>query len=366
MKTIRVNLGKRSYAVKIGFGIIKDLGRQIRRLDLGTHAFIITNNPIKNLLAPYIIRPLEQSAIQYKFVCVGDSEKSKSLETFQSTLQKLANFELKRRVFIIAFGGGVVGDLSGFIAAVYKRGIPYIQIPTSLLACVDSAIGGKTAVDLKYGKNLIGAFYQPRLVIEELSFLKTLNRRQVRSGLAEIIKYAIIRDKILFEYLRQNYRRIIRLEKRPLEYVISRCVQIKSAIVGLDEFENKGLRSALNFGHTLGHAIEAAGLYKKYTHGEAISLGMVLAANISRKLKLIDSNTQKSIEGLLKSSGLPIRLRGLASEAIIRAHYRDKKFKGAINRFMLIKNIGKTLAKESIPLGIIRESISEKSIPHKI
>lgn len=361
MKTIEVNLGKRSYRIKAGFGVIKNLGRDISRLNLGTDAFIITNNRIRQKYGGSLAKPLEESGINFIFKTVADSEKSKSLESCLRITRELARFDRKRKVFVIAFGGGVIGDLSGFISAIYKRGVPYIQIPTTLLACVDSSIGGKTGVDLDSGKNLVGAFYQPGFVLSELTFLKSLSPRQVRAGLAEVIKYAIIKDKSLFEYLEKNYPKIIGLQRRALEFVVNRCAQIKAGIIQRDERERKGIRTILNFGHTLGHAIEAAGNYQKYNHGESVALGMVLAAQISGELGLAKESARCRIENLIKSAGLPVFIKGLSLKKIIDAYYRDKKFLGKVNRLVLIRDIGKTIIRQNVPLGIIKDSLSSRS-----
>ena len=359
MKKVQVKLDKRGYSIIIGFNVIKNLGQYIRYLDLGTDAYIITFASIKRKYAKVILKPLRDYGINSTFNIVADTEKSKSLNGSYRIIQNLAQFDRKRRVLVLAFGGGVVGDLSGFIASIYKRGIPYIQIPTTLLACVDSSIGGKTGVDLKIGKNLVGAFYQPKLVISELSFLKSLNLRQVRAGLAEIIKYAIIKDKNLFVYLEKNYHRILKLEKPALKYVVGCCAQIKTRIIEQDEREEKGIRTILNFGHTLGHAIEAAAAYQKYNHGEAVALGMILASRISKKIKLIDQTTLSRIENLIKSTGLPIFIKGVSLDKILTSYYHDKKFIGGLNRFVLLKEIGKTIIRQNLPLEIIKNSLIE-------
>ena len=299
MKIIEVKLAKRSYQIIIGFAAIKNLARFIRRLDLGNAAYIVTNSLIKKRYGQTILSSLDNYGKNCAFNIIADSERSKSLSTGSEIIRDLARFDQNRRVFVVAFGGGVVGDLAGFIASIYKRGIPYIQIPTTLLACVDSSIGGKTGVDLKLGKNLVGAFYQPKLVLAELSFLKSLSLRQLRAGLAEVIKYAIIKDKKMFEYLEKRYRQILNLERPALEYIVSRCAQIKAGIIQQDERERKGIRTILNFGHTLGHAIEAAAGYQKYNHGEAIALGMLLASQISKRTKLINQATLRRIENLI-------------------------------------------------------------------
>lgn len=363
MKEIKINLAKRSYQIRIGFGVIKNLGRDIRRLNLGTDAYIITNSLIRRQHGQALLSSLHKYGIKSTFNIVADSERSKSLNTSLGIIQDLAGFDQKKRVFVIAFGGGVVGDLSGFIASVYKRGIPYIQIPTTLLACVDSSIGGKTGVDLKFGKNLVGAFYQPRLVVCELSFLESLSLRQVRTGMAEVIKYAIIKDKGFFEYLEKKYPRILDLERPALEYIVNCCAQIKARTIEQDEREEKGIRTILNFGHTLGHAIEAAAAYQKYNHGEAIALGMILASQISKRVKLINQATLKRIENLTSAVGLPVHIEGLSLKKILMAYHHDKKFIGGLNRFVLIKDIGKTIIKQNLPLSIIKDSLTGRMIP---
>lgn len=357
MKTITVKLGKRSYKLIIGFGVIKKLGSQIRRLNIGNDAYLITNPQIKKRYGRVILDSLNKYNINVTSNTIFDSEKSKSLSRANNLIESLARFDQKKKVFIIAFGGGVIGDLSGFVASIYKRGIPYIQIPTTLLACVDSSIGGKTGVDLRIGKNLVGTFYQPRLVMSELAFLKTLNGRQVRSGLAEVIKYAIIRDKLLFKYLENNYPRILNLNEEALEFIVTRCAEIKVRIIEKDEREEKGLRTILNFGHTLGHAIEAAGAYQRYNHGEAIAIGMILAVEISKRLGLIKQDILKRIEDLFGVVGLPTNIKGLSEDTILQAYYHDKKFIGGINRFVLIKDIGRTVIKQDLDLHIIKAAL---------
>jgi len=365
MKIIKVDLGQRSYKIVIGSGVIKNLGRYIKLLNIGKDAFIITNTLIKNRYGLNLVKTLDKYEISSKFCIIADSEKSKSLGSCLKVIQELARFDKKRRVFIIALGGGVVGDLSGFIASIYKRGVPYIQIPTTLLACVDSSIGGKTGVDLKIGKNLVGSFYQPRLVVAELSFLKSLNKRQIKAGLAEIIKYAIIKDKKMFEFLEKEYSQILRLENGLLEYIVYCCAQIKARIIQRDEREERGLRTILNFGHTLGHAIESAGGYRKYNHGEAIAVGMVIASQISRRLKLINQATFYRIENLLKAVGLPIFISGIPPKKILTLYHHDKKFIGNVNRFVLIKDIGRATIKQNLPLGVIRDSLAERLSPQR-
>lgn len=360
MRTIKVNLKERSYQIIIGSDIINSLPAFIKRLNIGSDAYIITNAPIKSKYGAILNKTLKKNKITAKFRLVSDTEKSKSIKTASSVIKDIAGFDQKRRIFIIALGGGVIGDLAGFIASIYKRGIAYIQIPTTLLAQVDSSIGGKTAVDLIQGKNLLGAFYQPKLVFSDVKLLKSLSLRQVRAGLAEVIKYAIIKDAILFNYLERKYKDILAGDTAGLELIVRRCSSIKARIVSQDEKEERGIRTSLNFGHTIGHAIEAAAGYKTYNHGEAIALGMLVASEMSRKLGLVKEKISQRIENLIKAIGLPTRIEKARFSQIIKAHYRDKKFIGAKNRFVLIKGIGKVKIAENIPLAIIEEAVRER------
>lgn len=359
---IKLKLGKRSYNIIAGVNIINTLGKYLLKLNIGQDAYIITNSAVKKRYGDKLKKALKNSGLSARFKVIPDSEKSKSIETAYSVIKDISRYDKKRRIFIIAFGGGVIGDVSGFIASIYKRGVPYIQVPTTLLAQVDSSIGGKTAVDLPQAKNLIGAFYQPRFVFSDIKFLSTLDKRQIRTGLAEVIKYGIIKDKQLFFYLEKNYKNILNYKPSSLEYIVGRCSRIKADIVSKDEREEKGIRTILNFGHTAGHAIEAASGYKTYNHGEAIALGMIIAADISRHLGFINGQALNKIVRLIKAVGLPAEIKKLSLPAIINAHYRDKKFMGRKNRFVLIKGIGETKIVENIPLELIRETIMKRTL----
>ncbi len=365
MQTIKINLKERSYDIVICGDMLKSIGGYIQQLNIGEAAYIITNNTIKNLYGGILDKILTASEFNLKFKTIPDSEKSKSLKTVFSIIEDLAEYSKHKRVFIIAFGGGVIGDIAGFTASIYKRGIPYIQIPTTLLAQIDSSIGGKTAVDLKQGKNLVGAFYQPKLVYSDINFLNSLPLRQLRSGLSEVIKYAIIKDPLMFKYLEENYPAILNKNKSAFDFIISRSCKIKAQIVQRDEREKKGIRTILNFGHTIGHAIETAGGYKKYTHGEAIAIGMLAASEISLIMKLINTSLLKRIEELIKKTGLPVKIDNLSIEKIINAHYLDKKFTGSENKFVLIEDIGKIRIEKNIPLKVIKEALKRRSFPGK-
>jgi 3-dehydroquinate synthase len=264
MKKIRLNLGKNSYDIIICSDKVQTLSSHLKRLNIGKDAVIVTNQAIKKLFGKKIERALVSKGFSVRFETVPDTERAKSEKECLRLLNNISRFDfLGRRVFIIALGGGVVGDLAGFTASIYKRGVPYIQVPTTLLSQVDSAIGGKTAIDLTVGKNLAGAFYQPRLVFSDTSFLKTLPKKELISGLSEVIKCAIIKSPGLFRFVEKNYTRILGCDKKSLEHIIYVCSLIKARIVEKDEKDNKGIRATLNLGHTIGHAIETSAKYTK-------------------------------------------------------------------------------------------------------
>jgi len=361
MKSIKVRLKERSYEIVIGRNILKNIPSYLKRLKPGTDAYIITNRTIKERYGRVLSKCLLGSGFGIRYKLVADSEKSKSMASVAGILKDISAYDRKKKIFIIAFGGGVIGDLSGFVASIYRRGVPFIQVPTTLLSQVDSSIGGKTAVDLAEGKNLAGTFYQPSLVLSDVALLKTLDIRQLKAGMAEVIKYAIIKDPSLFDYLKKNSAAILKRDLKRLEWVVYRSSCIKAKIVEADEKEEKSIRTVLNFGHTIGHAIEAAGDFKRYNHGEAVSLGMLAASDLSLRLKISDDKTHEKIKSLLALYGMPDRIKGLNTRRIIEAHYHDKKFKGKSNRFVLIQKIGKTKIAQNLPLDIIKEVIKERS-----
>ena len=360
MKKIELKLKERSYQIISGSQIITSSGKLLAKLNIGKDAIIITNALIKKHFGKIIEKSLKKSNFTVNFQVVPDTEKSKSMQTAFKIINSITKYDVKKKIFIIALGGGVIGDLSGFIAAVYKRGIPYIQIPTTLLGQVDSAIGGKTAIDLPHGKNLVGAFYQPYLVISDISTLKSLNKKQIKSGLAEVIKYGIIKDKKLFEYIEKNIKKLLSLKKHCLEYIIYKCSLSKSLIVQQDEKEKKGIRTILNFGHTIGHAIETAARYNSYTHGEAVAIGMVCAAEISERLKLISKKNCTRIKTLISQAGLPTTTSGIKLQDILKAHLHDKKFLTKQNRFVLPIKIGKVVIVKDIPVTIIESVLKNR------
>lgn len=359
MKKIRVNLKKRGYDIVIGSGVVASMGRFLEKAGCEGSAIIITNPAIKRSWGAKVVSVLKKNGMEASFLEIPDTEKSKSIATSLKLLNRLTSAARSKKIFIVALGGGVVGDVAGFVASIYKRGVPYIQVPTTLLAQVDSAIGGKVAIDLEAGKNLAGAFHQPRLVLSDTAFLSTLPKRQILNGLSEVIKSAAIKDPALFKFIENNLKRILRLDKTATGHIISRTSTIKARLVEKDEYDRLGIRIALNYGHTIGHAIEAAGGFsKKYMHGEAISIGMTAANFIAVRLGLLAGSVSRRITRLLESAGLPTKARGIDPKKVYEAHLHDKKFMGGKNRFVLISGIGRVKIEERIPAKLIKEAIT--------
>lgn len=358
MKTIRLHLKERSYEIAIGDGLLARSGALLKRLGLGRDAVVITNRGVRRLYGRRLEASLRKSGCTVRFELVPDSEKAKSSSTALKLISSIATYDKRRSVFIIALGGGVIGDLAGFVAATYKRGIPYVQIPTTLLAQVDSAIGGKTAIDLKIAKNLVGAFYQPRIVISDISLTETLPARQIRNGLAEIIKYGVIKDARLFDFLEKNYADILSRHKQALEFAVTRSSAIKARVVEHDEFDRTGARAVLNFGHTIGHAVEAASSYSSaYDHGESVAIGMVVACDIALRLKTIDPISAERIRSLIGRVGLPTKIKGLGLARIYAALVHDKKFVGGRPRLVIPVSIGRVKIADGVPDTVIKKAI---------
>jgi len=360
MQKIRLNLGKDSYDIIICSGEIQKFGNCLEKLKIGKDAVIVTNQHIKKIFGARAEKALVSSGFNVRFELVPDSEKAKSEKECLRLLNNISKFDsLGRRIFIVALGGGVVGDLAGFTASIYKRGVPYIQVPTTLLSQVDSAIGGKTAIDLTVGKNLAGAFYQPRLVFSDVSFLNSLPVKELTSGLSEVIKYGIIKSPGLFKFVENNSAKILKRDKKSLLRIVHECSQIKARIVEKDEKDNKNIRVILNLGHTIGHAIETSAQYSsQYSHGQAVALGMLSAIYISQRLGLSGNNLCIRVRRLFNKIGLPCILKGLDREHILSALRHDKKFIHGKTRLVLPVSIGRVIVKENIPESLIKESIA--------
>lgn len=357
MKTVNVSLKEHPYKILIGENNLQSIGAHLKKLSLGRNAVIITNPVVSKLYQKKVLLGLKKHGFTAKVFKVPDGEQSKSIQQVHRLLEAIAEYDKLKNIFIIALGGGVIGDLAGFVASVYKRGVACVQIPTTLLAQIDSAIGGKVGVDLRIGKNLVGSFYQPKIVYSDVSVLSTLSARQIRNGLAEAVKYGIIHDQDLFCFIEQHYPALINKDIKTLLNVVIRCSQIKTEVVLADEKETKGIRTILNFGHTLGHAIEAAGKYKLYHHGEAVALGMRMAAEISFQKKMLTETAAERINQLLTNVGLPRKLTKIKARDILRIMQYDKKFISGKNRFVLARGIGKVKIVEGVSLKLIKSSI---------
>jgi len=361
MKKIKLNLNSRSYFIYIGRNALNSLGGILDGLNIGSDAFVITNDKIKRLHSGKLEKVLKKSGYSVKYKMIQDSERAKAASVCIEILNKIALYDRKKRVFIIAFGGGVIGDTAGFVASVYRRGVPYIQIPTTLLSQLDSAIGGKVAIDLAVGKNLAGSFYQPRAVLSDISLLESLPFPEIRNGLAEAVKYGIIKDPALFTYLEKNYKKAFKFDPDFLARVICKCSKIKAGAVEKDERDKKDIRIMLNYGHTIGHAIESAGNYKTYVHGEAVGIGMLVEALLSYKLGLITEQNLLRIERVLENMGLPTRIKNLNLSKILKAQDHDKKIISGVNRFVLPTKIGSFKVCENIPRSLIEASLKERT-----
>lgn len=359
MEKIMVDVGNNSYDIIIGKGILDDLGNYLLEKHKVCRCVIVTNPTIDKLYGSIVEKSLTDSGFVVKTLLVPDSETSKSLEIAQSLYEKLIDFNMDRESCIIALGGGVIGDLAGFIAATYMRGISIVQVPTTLLAQVDSAIGGKTAVDLSSGKNLIGAFHQPVLVLTDVETLKTLPENDFRSGLGEVIKYGIIADEKLFELVEGNIHQIFSKNVDILNEIVTTCSKIKAKIVSEDEKE-KGIRAILNFGHTLGHALETITNYKGYSHGEAVAVGMFFSSFLSLKLETITQNDFDRIKKILQNANLPICFKEPHKENdLIAVMQHDKKVKKDKILFILPKKIGEVYITDSISEMVLQQELGK-------
>lgn len=357
MKIVDVRLKDNPYKILIGHRILPQLGMKLKAMNIGQDAVIITHPVIARLHGKALISGFKRAGMTVKVIEVPAGEKSKSAKEAFRVIEQIARHDVMRNIFIVAFGGGVIGDLAGFVASVYKRGVPYVQVPTTFLSQIDSAIGGKVAIDLPVGKNLVGSFYQPKLVYSDTSVLSTLDKRQMRNGLAEAVKYGVILDKTFFSYLERNFGQVIQCSPNVLTRVIFKCSQIKTKVVLADEKETKSIRTVLNFGHTLGHAIETAGGYDLYHHGEAIALGMRIAADISRQMGIFSLKEQTRLNQLLSSIGLPAKIQKIKIKDILHMMKHDKKFLRGKNRFVLAKGIGRVEVVSGIRLENIISAI---------
>jgi 3-dehydroquinate synthase len=359
MNRIKVNIDKKtstSYEIYIGENIVDRMGLIIAKNNWASRYIMITDSNVCTPHGERVQATLREMELKVDMIDFPAGEVAKNFETSLHIIDRMIDLSADRTSALIALGGGVVGDITGFIASIYMRGIPYIQVPTTLLAQVDSSIGGKTGIDLPQGKNILGTFCQPKVVFIDLAFLNTLTPREFRSGLAEIVKYGIIDDPELFNSLEVEAEDIRASNTNLLKNVITRSCQIKKGMVEIDEMD-KGVRRILNFGHTIGHAIEAESGYS-ISHGDAVSIGMVAAALISERLRYLPSEDRKRIISLIRAFGLPDRIpKRLSSNGILSRIKRDKKKEGDTIHFVLLKKIGISFVNGSVPEPLIGEVI---------
>lgn len=339
MKKLRIDLADRSYDILIGRDLLPRVGDHLVRQERTRRALVVTNPAVNKLYGKILSEGLQNAGLGIECVEIPEGETHKTLQDAQTVYDHLIQNQYDRNTLLVALGGGVIGDMTGFIAATFLRGVPYIQVPTTLLSQVDSSVGGKTAVNHPQGKNLIGAFYQPQLVVIDLDSLSSLPADEFRAGMAEIIKYGIIEDSSLFAFLEKNSEKILAQDTECLAHIIETSCAIKAKVVERDERESN-YRMVLNFGHTIGHAVEALTDYTQFKHGEAIAIGMVYAAKLSCQLGQCSQETVQRIESLVNQYGLPSHLPEFSVDEYIQTMYRDKKAHDKNIRFILVKDIG--------------------------
>ena len=345
MDSVRVNLGDRSYLILIKNSLLNESGEIIFSSNVGKSAVVITNTTVGALYLAPLLKSLEEALFHVAVITLPDGEQHKTIFWMEQIYDQLLSCNLDRSSPVIALGGGVIGDMAGFAAATYLRGLPLVQIPTTLLAQVDSSVGGKTGVNLPQGKNMVGAFYQPRTVLIDPLVLRTLEARELRCGMAEVIKYSIIKDQEFFLYLQAHIDKALKLDQSVLPAIIKTCCAIKAAITSRDEREG-GIRAILNFGHTIGHAVETLTNYNQYRHGEAVSIGMAAAAKLSAAWGYSSADDCTQLITLLEIAGLPTRLPAFPASDYLQAIQKDKKRAGGNIRMVLMKRIGEVSIEE--------------------
>jgi len=362
MLTLTIGLGDRSYDINIASGLLDRLGGMVSGLGLGSRCCIISDKNVFSIYGHKVEKSLTSAGFTASKIVLMPGESTKSLSTMERIYSDLAKQRLDRKSFIVALGGGVVGDIAGFAAATYMRGIPFLQVPTTLLAQVDSSVGGKVGVNIDQGKNLVGAFHQPRIVIIDPDVLETLDEREMRAGFVEVFKHGIIRDSSYFDFVEENAEHILALDDLNLCEAIYKSCLIKAEVVQQDERES-GLRAILNFGHTVGHALEALTGYKKYLHGEAIALGMLAAVEISSIYYGKSGDPRKRIRDLIKKCRLPSIMPDFDPEQIHEAMTRDKKNIEDKMRMVLLQEIGAVEIVPDVAEKIIIEGLNK--LPRK-
>jgi len=348
MQTVRVALAERAYPIHIGAGLLERADLLVPLLPQRRVA-LVTNHTVAPLYLDRIARALDAAGVASVRVVVPDGEAHKDWSTLNKVFDALLENRCDRKTAIVALGGGVIGDLAGFAAATYQRGVPFVQVPTTLLAQVDSSVGGKTAINHPLGKNMIGAFHQPLAVLADMDTLATLPPAELRAGLAEVIKHSAIRDAAFFDWLEANLDALLRLDRNALAYAVKRSVEIKAAVVAVDERET-GLRALLNFGHTFGHAIETASGYGNWLHGEAVGAGMVMAGRFSARLGRIPAAAAERLARAVDKLGLPIAPPRIEVPTWLELMGRDKKNVDGRITLILLEELGRAVVAKDAPV----------------
>lgn len=356
MENLRVALGERSYAIHIGPGILDQSGLYAPHL-AGGSAAIVTNAIVAPLFLSRVRAAIESSGAKVTEIIVEDGEQAKGWETLQRVFDALLAARCGRDTLVVALGGGVIGDLAGLAAALYQRGVPFVQVPTTLLAQVDSSVGGKTAINHARGKNMIGAFHQPRAVISDVATLDTLPDRELRAGVAEIIKHGVALDLGFMEWLEGNIEKLIARDPAALTHAIRRSCELKAAVVASDERES-GARAVLNLGHTFGHAIEAGAGYGSWLHGEAVAAGMVMAAHLSEGMGLLRAADVTRVRTLIGRAGLPVAGPALTGQQMLALMSTDKKAAQGMPRFVVLQAIGRASVQGGIEERLVTAAIA--------
>lgn len=364
MRNLKVQLGERSYPIMIGAGLIGN-GSTILPFLPQKRVAIITNATIAPMYLQRLQQGLESCGVQVVPVVLPDGEEFKNWQTLNLIFDELIRARCERRTTLIGLGGGVVGDMAGFAAATWQRGAPLIQVPTTLLAQVDSSVGGKTAINHPQGKNMIGAFYQPRLVLSDLETLSTLPERELSAGLAEVIKHGLIRDAGFFSWLEHNMPALRRRDQGALAHAVARCCEIKAEVVAMDERE-EDVRAWLNFGHTFGHAIESGMGYGNWLHGEAVGAGMIIASELSRELGMMSDSEVHRVEDILNAAGLPVSGPDWTFERYDELMRVDKKARDGALQFVVLDGLGKATIRSAIPREKLEKALKLRTGQHRI
>lgn len=360
MQKIRVELGERSYEISIDSGILADLGKSLENFGFSRKAALVSNPTVYGLYGNPVAESMRDAGFEVSVIVVPDGEEYKNLSSVEGIYSEMLAAKLDRKSVIIALGGGVIGDIAGFAASTYMRGIDFIQVPTTLLSQVDSSVGGKTGVNHPLGKNMIGTFWQPRLVWIDIDTLKSLPLREFLSGLAEVIKYGAIWDEGFFRFLEENRDKVIGLDNDTLACIIRMSCEIKASVVSQDERES-GLRAILNYGHTMGHAIETATCYKRYLHGEAVAIGMYAEARLSRYLDLLDDIQLARIKALIEAYDLPASLpEEIDFPLLLSSMKLDKKTVSGDIAFILPEKIGKVRIQRGLSVKDIEKVLGNR------